>query len=157
MLDQVLKESKQSLKSEDLPILAIDYGERRIGIAVSDKKGLIGSPITTLIKSKKKKWDTLLSEILSIANEYGVNSFLLGVPYAFEKQHNEVQKRVLEFSEKLTQLSQKKIYYYSEAYSSKEATSILQDNQITVKRNGRIDKLSAALFLQNFLDANNRI
>ncbi len=156
MLDQVLKESKQFLKSSDFPILAIDYGERRFGIAVSDSKGLIGSPITTLVKSKKKKIETIINEILEISIEYDVKGYLLGVPYAFEEQHLEIQQRISDFAEKLSQISKKKIYYYSEVYSSKEATTLIKEYGPVNKDNGKVDKLSAMLFLQNFLDGNNK-
>lgn len=155
MLQQVLSESKQSLRDEDLPILAIDYGDRRIGIAVSDLRGSIASPITTIKWTKGKKLETVLDEILAIADEYQTRSFLLGVPYAFEEQHNEIQVRIAKFSEKLSLVSKKKIYYHTESYSSKEASSLLDEAGMTEGK-GRVDKISAALFLQEFIDGKHR-
>ncbi len=153
MLDQVLKESKQYLNESELPIMAIDYGEVRIGLAVSDTHGRIGSPIGIITRSRKKKVDTVISEIIQIANEYGVKSFLLGVPYAFEESHKEIQSKIEAFSNRLAQISKKKIYYYTETYSSEEATQFLGEYVATGTRDGKIDKMSAAIFLQNFLDA----
>ena len=156
MWDQVLKESKQSLSKEDLPILAIDYGEKRMGLAVSDSNGSVGSPLTIVKNSRRKKIDTVIKEILEVADEYRVNSFLLGVPYAFEEQHTEIQKRIKAFAELLEVKSGKKIYYFTETYSSQEAKSVLKPFVATGTRDGRVDKMSAALFLQNFLDERNK-
>jgi len=59
------------------PILAIDYGTKRIGLAVSDSKGLIGSPLTVLNVTKNMGIDKIIEEIKTIIQEYRIKTILM--------------------------------------------------------------------------------
>ena len=65
-------------KEVKYPILAIDYGDKHFGLAISDKKGILAQPLETVSITKNRKVENLITEILTIAKEYGVETFLVG-------------------------------------------------------------------------------
>ena len=137
------------------PILAIDYGRKRIGLAISDAKGIIASPLDVLHITEKKDEDTVIKEILDIAKEYRVKTILLGMPQEFEKQYIKTTKRIDFFKEKITQLTDIPVITYDESYSTTEAKNMLLSlGQNSKSSKHKIDKVAATVFLQEFLNSN---
>lgn len=138
----------------DKPILAIDYGMRRVGLAISDHKGLFASPLPIIQITRKKTVNDLIEEIIIIAEQYRVKSILLGMPQAFEKQHNLIQEEIKYFADKLVAKSGLRVTFYDESYSTKGAENMLLSlGQSRRKNSGKIDSIAAATFLSEYLDA----
>ena len=68
------------------PILAIDYGQKRFGLSISDSKGIVASPLNVLYITKKRGQEEVILDILKIIDEYKVQSILIGKPQIFETQ-----------------------------------------------------------------------
>ncbi len=139
------------------PILAIDYGDKRIGIAISDAKGIIASPLEVLEITKNRNIDDLLQDIVSISTEYRVKTILLGNPQIFDKAHSKTTKKIEAFKEKLEKLTDLPIIYQDESYSTTEAQNMLLSlGQNTKSSRHKIDKIAATVFLQEFLNSESR-
>lgn len=138
------------------PILAIDYGEKRIGLAISDSKGIIASPLDVLKITKRRGVDEILEDILLIVEEYKVKSILVGKPQEFEDVHFKSTKKIESFAKKLSDLINIPVIFQDESYSTTQAQNMLLSlGQNTRSSRGKIDMISATVFLQDFLNSKN--
>lgn len=138
------------------PILAIDYGEKRIGLAISDSKGIIASPLDVLKITKRRGIDEILEDILLIVEEYKVKSILVGKPQEFEEVHSKSTKKIESFAKKLSELINIPVIFQDESYSTTQAQNMLLSlGQNTRSSRGKIDMISATVFLQDFLNSKN--
>ena len=129
-------------------LLGLDFGDKTIGIAVSDKTKTIASPIMTLNR-KSVKED--IKKLLIIFKEYDVGGVVLGMPLNLDGNENERTKKVRKFSEELKKNI--KVTFYDERYSSDVIYKELRKNSISsTKIKKKIDKLAASYILQGFLD-----
>lgn len=136
------------------PILAIDYGEKRIGLAISDSKGVIASPLDVLKITKNRGIDIILEDILLVVEEYRVKSILVGKPQEFEKSYSKSTKKIESFAKKLSDLINIPVIFQDESYSTTQAQNMLLSlGQSTRSSRGKIDMISATLFLQEFLNS----
>ena len=136
------------------PILAIDYGKKRIGLAISDVKGVIASPLDVLHITEKRNEDTVIEDILDIANEYRVKTILIGMPQEFEQSYKKTSKRIEEFKEKVSKVTDIPIVTYDESYYTTEAKNMLLSlGQNSKSSKKKIDKIAATVFLQEFLNS----
>jgi putative Holliday junction resolvase len=139
------------------PILAIDYGEKHFGLAYSDSKGLIATPLEVLHLTRRKTLENIALEILEIANEYNIQTLLIGKPQIFEKQQEETIKKISNFEDILKKHTTLPILTTDESFSTTEAQNmLLSTGQNTKSTRGKIDKISATVFLQEFLNSNNQ-
>ncbi len=139
------------------PILAIDYGEKRIGLAISDTKGIIASPLDVLKITKNRNINNILEELLLIVDEYRVKSILIGMPQEFETSYSKSINKIKSFAKKLTDLTEIPVIFQDESYSTTQAQNMLLSlGQSTRSSRGKIDMISATLFLQEFLNSNNK-
>jgi putative Holliday junction resolvase len=162
MSEQGSKESKQFSINESrlaqvgnlsFPILAIDYGDKRVGIAISDSKGIVSTPLEVLSTGKKRTHLDIINDIAEIIKEQRVKSILLGLPQSFVESHEEAQHKIIEFSTELESVTELNVYFYDESFSTASAQNMLLSvGQNTKSTKYKIDKVSAAYFLQEFLD-----
>lgn len=158
MSEQVLKESKQNSKmtkkSVLFPILAVDYGLKRVGIAVSDMKGVISTPLETLRVTRNKNHEIIIDELLEIADEYRVKNILVGVPQSFTENHDKAENSAAEFGRSIAEKTDIEVLYWDESFSTSDSQNVLLSLGQNVKSSkGKIDRVSAAYFLQEFLDS----
>lgn len=131
-------------------IMAIDFGEVRIGIAFSDLLKTIASPFETYKRLGDEKDLTYLSN-LATAKEVGV--IVMGLPLNMDGTEGKRAERTREFGCKLSQESGIKIEYIDERLTSVEAEEMLISSGVRrEKRKGIIDKLAAALILESYLN-----
>ena len=129
-------------------LLGLDFGDKTIGIAVSDKTKTIATPIMTL-KRKSVKED--IKKLLIVFKEFDVGGVVLGMPLNLDGNENERTKKVRKFSEELNKNI--KVTFYDERYSSDVIYKELRKNSISrTKIKKKIDKLAASYILQGFLD-----
>ena len=108
------------------PILAIDYGEKHFGLAVSDSKGILATPLETLSKSKRTHTEDILTKIAEIIEEYRIKTILLGYPQAFEKTATKNIRKDRQFQTKANRkdlpsnhtLRRKLFYNYRSKYAN---------------------------------------
>lgn len=136
------------------PILAIDYGPKRIGLAISDSKGIIASPLEVLERTKRRGIDEIIEDILLISTEYRIKTILIGSPQIFQESYQRTDMKIKKFGEMLKQKTNIPIIYQDESYSTTEAQNMLLSlGQSTKSSRNKIDKIAATVFLQEFLNS----
>ena len=131
-------------------ILGIDYGERRIGLAISDPLGIIALSLPTLDTKKVKD---VFEEIKTIVKEKDVEKIVLGLPRNMDGTIGEKGEKVKEFASKLKEKIGKEIDFWDERLTSVESLKILREEKRKIKREKKIvDQISAVLILQGYLD-----
>lgn len=139
------------------PILAIDYGQKRFGLAISDSKGVIATPLSVLEVKEKNKTEKIIEEILEIIQEYRIKTILIGKPQAFQEGYEKTAKKIEKFKEQLEQKTTLPIIYQDESYSTATAQNMLLSlGQNTKSTKGKIDMIAATVFLQEFLNSEER-
>ena len=127
------------------PILAIDYGQKRIGLAISDSKGIIASPLDVLRITDRHGVNKILEDILLIVDEYRVKSILIGMPQQFEYSYSKSINKIKSFAKKLADMTDKPIIFQDESYSTTQAQNMLLSlGQSTRSSKGKIDKIGRA-------------
>jgi putative holliday junction resolvase len=133
-------------------ILAIDYGERRIGLALSDPMRIIASGLTTLeIKSDNEA----VEKIKSIITEHEIVEIVLGNPLDKSGAEGAKTAKVRAFAEKLQKAVSPSIILWDERMSSVTAQKMLIETESKKKRRTKekIDELAAVVILRHYLDA----
>ena len=131
-------------------ILGLDYGERRIGIALSDPLQIIAKPLT-VIDRKKTDYIFQLSKII-VENE--IISIVVGLPLTLKGKKSKQTKTVLSFIDELQSKLTIPILQIDERLSSIAAEKSLQMQNIkTGYEKGKVDETAAAIFLQEYLDS----
>ena len=134
-------------------VLGIDYGDSRIGLAMSDPLKIIASPFKTI---RNEGNENCLQVFQSLIKEKDVEALVVGLPVGLKGQETVQTKKVREFSDLLYTLKLP-IYLEDERLSSVSAEkSMIQQNIKTGHNKGLIDQRAAAIILQQFLDKQNR-
>lgn len=118
--------------------LGIDYGDKRIGIALSDEQGILAFPYATVENNKKA-----IDEIKKICSEQGVDTVVVGLPLSFGMKETEQTGKVKIFAQKLKKVINLPVEFENELLTSKIAGKESAD---------KIDESSAALILQSWMD-----
>jgi putative Holliday junction resolvase len=119
-----------------MKLMGIDYGLRRIGLAISD--GIVADPLG-------KVQD--LTAVLRLADEHGIEKIIIGLP-------DPRNSRVRSFGERLAELSGIPVEYWDESYSTRQARQgMIAAGKPPKDRRDEIDQNAAAVILQSYLDA----
>ena len=130
-------------------VLGIDYGDKRIGIALSDPMQIITKPFVTL-----KNNEEFLDELKKIINEKEVEEVVVGYPVGMKGQVTKQTEKVEVFIEKLKSTLEIEIVKIDERLSSVSAENILRQQGVKTGHNkSMIDDTSAAIILQEYLDS----
>ena len=130
-------------------LLAIDYGARRVGLALSDPLKMIASPYRTIINNNNT---ILIEEIEKIIAAEDIELTIVGLPLGMAGQKTEQTKKVEEFVDKLTDRGII-IKYEDERWSSVAAKRSMKEQNIKSGHNkDLVDQTAAAIFLQQYLD-----
>ncbi|HMC31342.1 MAG TPA: Holliday junction resolvase RuvX [Candidatus Angelobacter sp.] len=132
-------------------ILAIDYGSRRMGLAVSDPLGITAQGLETL-ERKNKRAD--FGRLERTIREYQVREIVLGNPLRMSGQEGTQSQKVAEFAEELRQRFQLPVHLWDERLTSAEANRVLREAEVsTKKRVQAVDRMAAVLILQSFMQS----
>ncbi|MBO4823419.1 MAG: Holliday junction resolvase RuvX [Clostridia bacterium] len=125
--------------------LGIDYGRRRIGLALSDPTLLIASPLVIIENRGLKK--TLL-QIMNIIEKNDVGQIVVGLPLHTNGDESEMSREARQFGAAFTTLGFP-VAFVDERYTSFEAESIIGNNR---QSKSLVDKVAASIILQMYLD-----
>lgn len=135
-------------------ILALDVGDRRIGVALSDPLGILASPLTT-IERATPEIDPAIDTILALAEEHNASEILVGIPYLMSGRIGTQARITLDFAQALAQRTRILITHTDERLSSVQADRMLaQSGNSSPPDRARTDSAAAAVILQAYLDAN---
>lgn len=131
-------------------ILGIDYGEKRIGIALSDPLGITAQGLATLEHTQR---EDDIKKILTIIQEKEVNRIIVGLPKHMDNTVGDKAREVLSFIDLLKEHTNIPIETIDERLSTVRATRAMLEGDLSrKKRKERIDMIAAQLILQNYLD-----
>lgn len=132
-------------------ILAIDYGTKRVGLALTDPLLTFAYPFKTLINDKN-----LWKQLKLIMYEKGISKIILGYPIREDGKESILIPKINKFKEKLQKLFKVDIILWDEVYTSRIAEKRILETQ-TKKKNRRnkklIDSNAAAIMLQEYIDS----
>jgi len=141
--------------SEPKRVLALDVGNKRIGMAVSDELRVLARGLETL-ERKSKRVD--LEKIGDVVKEYAVGEIVVGHPVRLGGEASAQTEKVRAFAEELRALG-KPVRLWDERLTSVEAEAMLGQKKRSVKKHiaqrksGAVDRLAAVMILQSYLDA----
>jgi putative pre-16S rRNA nuclease len=131
-------------------ILAIDFGLRRIGLAISDALGITAQGIPTLQRTSIRKD---IEHIRAVAEEYSVEKVIVGNPVSHTGKETSMSRHVGDFVKKVQGRLNRPVELWDERLTSVEANRLLKTSGISVnKRRQAVDRVAAVLLLQNYLD-----
>lgn len=130
--------------------LAIDHGNKRVGLALSDPMKIIAKPFKTLTYTNASE---LLNSLQDIIESESVERIVLGLPKGMKGQDTAQTEVVLAFAEQLKSVLDIPIEMIDERLSSLSAEKALIQQEVKTGHNkGRIDETAAAIFLQQYLE-----
>jgi len=132
-------------------VLALDVGAKRIGMAVSDELGWTALGLETLERGRVRED---VAQVTRVAAAHGAALVLLGLPLNMDGSEGEQAAYVRDFGARLQKRSGLRVEYWDERLSSVAAAELLAAGRRRKQSKGDVDRLSAAIVLQEYLDAN---
>jgi putative holliday junction resolvase len=131
--------------------LGLDVGGKRIGVAGCDGLGLIATGITTIWRSS---FQEDIAQLTQIITDRQVEILVLGLPYKMDGSIGSQAKQVQKFARRVAAVIDLPIEYVDERLTSYAAEQMMIASNISVSQNkGTIDRIAAAVILQQWLDA----
>lgn len=134
-------------------VLGVDFGERRIGLAVSDPTATIAQPLPTLRRRPGKR--PPVAAIARLAEELGAREIVVGLPLTPEGEESEWTRAVRRFAEALAERTGLPVHLLDERMTSAHAERAVRALGLPRRereRKERVDAAAAVLILQAFLD-----
>jgi putative Holliday junction resolvase len=131
--------------------LGLDLGSRTLGVAISDKTGLIASSLKVI--RHEEEYDRLVKDVKDLVNELEIDAIVLGFPKNMNNTIGPKGELSLEFKEKLEKIMDIPIYLQDERLSTKSALDTLIKGDVSRKNRKKVvDSLAATIILQSYLD-----
>ena len=135
-------------------LLGLDYGTKRVGIAISTFEQNIASPLDNYNRHSLQQDQKHLEKIIT---EYQCKGLVVGLPVHMSGDEGQKAKEARKFGNWVSQFAEIPVCYWDERYSSATAEEFLANMNISRnKRKAYLDKLAAQIILQAFLDSPNR-
>jgi putative Holliday junction resolvase len=136
-------------------VLALDVGERWVGVAISDPFGALARPLQALERGSPAQD---VSAVVNLVAEHQVALVVVGKPLSLDGTEGPQAKRVAQYVEKLAAKLSVQIIFWDERYTTVEAEEILRQQRSEKKRRraratGELDAIAAAVILQSYLDS----
>ncbi len=132
-------------------ILAVDYGEKRIGLAISDEIQLTASPLMTLTKGSDEE---AVEQIVKLVSQLKVAQVVVGLPKRTDAQEGEMERRVRAFAEKLRRKANVPVTLFDERFTTRIAEQVLLEADLSRRKRKQVrDRLAAVILLQSYLDS----
>ncbi|MDO8684609.1 MAG: Holliday junction resolvase RuvX [Armatimonadota bacterium] len=133
--------------------MALDVGDKTIGVAISDPLGITAEPLTVIKRSASVKAD--LREIEDLIRQYDISRIVVGIPIMLAGEEGVQAGKVREFVERLKRRLRIPVATWDERLTTVEAErALLEADESRAKRRQVIDKVAAAIILRNYMAAN---
>ena len=137
-------------KTQHVRIMAIDFGSRRIGLAVTDELGLTAQGLPTLHRTNKQNDFNHLRRTLK---HYAVGEIVMGLPLRMSGEHGIQSDKVEAFADELRKRFKLPVHLFDERLTSVEANRVLGETDMSGRRKTEVvDQLAAVLILQAFME-----
>lgn len=135
-------------------LLGLDYGDRRIGVATSDVFGWTAQALETI---DRRGTGSEFERIRELVTEHEIGEIVVGLPKNMNGSVGPRGEICIEFADKLREQFEMPVHLWDERLTTVSAERVLIEGDVSrKKRKGIVDKMAAALILQNFLDANSK-
>ena len=135
-------------------LLGLDFGEKRIGVAVTDEGGMMALPLTTLEFRGRKH---LLEQLRALVEQYGVRKIIVGLPKTLKGEIGPAAQNVIVQVEWLKEALDRPWIFWDERLTTSEVERVLVDADVSrAKRREVRDRLAAQRILQNYMDHHER-
>jgi putative Holliday junction resolvase len=132
-------------------ILGIDYGQKRIGLAISDELGITAQPVG---KIEEDGDEDRMKAIAKVVKEKGVTEIVVGLPLTLRGDVSQATSKVISFARDLNRQLCVSVVTWDERLSTKQGEKVLIESGLKrSKRKHVVDSVAAAIILQNYLDA----
>lgn len=133
-------------------LLGVDWGERRIGLALSDETQTLAQPLTTLTRRAGKRFP--MREFLTLLDRHAVTGVVVGLPLDAAGAEGDAAGAARALAGAIAERSGKPVELWDERLTSARAlAAVRQMGGTTRGRKGDVDALAATLLLQHYLDA----
>jgi putative Holliday junction resolvase len=135
----------------EIRILALDVGEKRIGLAISDPLGITAQGLEVLLRQGP---DADLKRLLEVARAYQVTQIVVGVPRHLDGRPGKQAQEILDLARSLGEALGVGVIPWDERLTTVEAERVLLQADLSRRRRRQVvDRLAAVLILQNYLDS----
>lgn len=135
-------------------IMGLDYGSKKVGVAVSDPLKVTAQGIETIQRKSEGKLRQTLARIQELAGEYQVGGFVLGFPKNMDNTEGERCEKTLEFKELLEKRCGMPVVLWDERLTTVAAERSLMEGGVRREnRKKHLDRIAAVLILQGYLDS----
>jgi putative Holliday junction resolvase len=131
-------------------LLAIDVGEKRIGVAISDETLTLARPLLTVTRGSKVED---FQKLKSVCDQYQIDKIICGLPKTLRNEIGPQARRVQRYADELAAAIELPIEFWDERFSSVEAEERLAASSRKKRAKGDIDSAAAAIILQEYLDS----
>ena len=132
-------------------ILALDYGERRIGLALSDPLRLTAGALSTLTRESRA---SDLAALRAVAEAHAVSRIVVGLPLAMDGSRTAMTEKAARFADLVGRATGLPVETWDERLTTAQATrTLIEGNVRRERRRAVVDQVAAVLILQGYLDA----
>ncbi|PIY96339.1 MAG: Holliday junction resolvase RuvX [Candidatus Kerfeldbacteria bacterium CG_4_10_14_0_8_um_filter_42_10] len=131
-------------------ILGIDYGEKHIGLAVSDDEKKWVFPYSRI---EKKSWEQVFEELKIICEKENIEKIVVGLPLSLKENRNEKAKKIQDFIGRLEETVNIPADFEDERFTTKASEQLLKQAG-KKKLKDKVDETAAVLILQSYLEKN---
>ncbi|MDC8450778.1 MAG: Holliday junction resolvase RuvX [Nitrospira sp.] len=136
-------------------ILALDYGTKRIGVALSDELGWTAQPLETF---ERRTLDRDVVHIAALVESHSVERVVLGLPLQLDGREGPAVRAMREFTDKLEASLPVPVVLWDERMTTKAAEELLIAADVSrKKRKGIVDRIAAAILLRSYLEAQDQV
>lgn len=133
-------------------VLAVDWGERRIGLALSDETRMLAQPLATLTRRAGKRFP--MRDFLALLERHAVSAVVVGLPLDQDGAEGAAAAAARALAGDIARTSQKPVELWDERFTTARALQAVREMGGTTKgRKDDVDALAATLLLQHYLDA----
>ncbi len=135
-------------------VLGLDYGSRRIGVALCDELGMTAQGVTTIVR-KNREAD--LAAIGELVRRHGVERIVIGYPLRLDGSKGIQCEKIDRFAKRMESMFSLPVIRWDETLSTKEAEELLRQGGLRREKiRQSVDRVAASMILQGYLDADRR-
>jgi putative holliday junction resolvase len=133
-----------------MKLMGIDYGRRRIGVAVSDEEGRLARSVGIV---DRKTHPNYIDELIKIITQENPAAIIFGLPLNIDDEETAMSHEVREFATSISQRVNLPIRFIDESFTSKKAAELMMHRKKKARRDKSLsDKIAACLILQEYIE-----
>ncbi len=134
-------------------LLGLDFGDKTVGVAVSDGLGLTAQGVEIIRRKRADKLRQTYARIETLIDTYGVSEIVLGLPLLPDGSEGERSYKTRTFGDTLSRRTGLCVRYWNESFSTHEAYAMMQESGVAKdKRDDYVDEIAAMIILQDYMD-----